>query len=206
MVEGARWTGWLLILLVGASTGAPGQGAATYVLSPHSRFEVKTGKSGLFAIVGHDHLIRARAVSGHVVYDAIDPTRSRVEILVFTESLEVLTPPDSEEIRKVTQAMRTDVLDVAHHPEIRFVSRAVEATPEGLRVRGDLTLAGETREVVVDVLVRAGSDTLRATGTFDVKQTSFGIRPYRGGPGGLVRVADRVTFRFDALALRAPAP
>jgi polyisoprenoid-binding protein YceI len=73
-------------------------------------------------------------------------------------------------------------------------------------VRGDLTLVGQTREVSVDVRVTAGVDTLRASGTFAVKQTTFGIHPYHGGPGGLVHVADRLTFRFDAIALRAAAP
>jgi len=35
-----------------------------------------------------------------------------------------------------------------------------------------------------------------------VKQTDFGIRPYRGGPGGTVRVADKVTFDISAVAVR----
>jgi hypothetical protein len=35
-----------------------------------------------------------------------------------------------------------------------------------------------------------------------VNQTDFGIQPYRGGPGGSVRVADKVTFDFDAVAVR----
>jgi len=39
---------------------------------------------------------------------------------------------------------------------------------------------------------------MRATGGFSVKQTDYGIRPFRGGPAGTVRVADRVTFNFDA--------
>ena len=102
--------------------------------------------------------------------------------------------------------MRTDVLDVAHYPEIRFASRSVAPIAGGLRVRGDLLLVGQTREVLVDIHLEAGADTLRATGTFAVDQSSFGIHPYRGGPGGLVRVADRITFRFEAVALRSSAP
>lgn len=197
--------GWLA-LLVGGPAVVQAQNAATYLLSPHSRFEVATTKSGFFSFVGHEHVIRARSVSGHVVYDPADPARSSVAIVVQAESLEVMTPPDTAEIRKVTAAMRTDVLDVAHYPEIRFVSRSVAPIAGGLRVRGDLVLVGQTREVSVDVHVEGGADTLRATGTFAVDQSSFGIHPYRGGPGGLVRVADRVTFRFEAVALRSPAP
>jgi hypothetical protein len=39
-----------------------------------------------------------------------------------------------------------------------------------------------------------------------VKQTDFGIKPYRGGPAGTVRVADRVTFSFDAVGIRSAGP
>ena len=86
------------------------------------------------------------------------------------------------------------------------MSRSVTPIAGGVRVRGDLVLVGRTREVSVDVRVDAGVDSLRATGTFAVDQSSFGIHPYHGGPGGLVRVADRVTFRFEAVALRSSAP
>ena len=179
------------------------QDSVIYVIAPGSRFDVTTHKSGVFSFVGHEHLIRARSFSGRIVYIPSAPERSRLEIVVPSSSLEVLTPPDTEEIRKVTAAMRTDVLDVAHYPEIRFESTALARTGDGFRVTGKLTLVGKTQDVTVDVKTTVGADTLRAAGTFEVKQTAFGIRPYHGGPGGLVRVADRVTFHFEAIGLRA---
>lgn len=190
----------LVVVLSGAALPVRAQGAATYVIAPDSRFEVETARSGFFSFLGHDHVIRAHGVQGRIVYDHAAPERSQVEIVVPAESLEVLTPPDTAEIRKVTQAMRSAVLDVAHYPEIRFVSRSVEPFPDGFRVRGDLILVGIAREVTVDVHVTVGPDTLLATGAFAVNQSSFGIRPYHGGPGGLIRVADRVTFSFAAVA------
>jgi len=68
----------------------------------------------------------------------------------------------------------------------------------------ELTLTGQAREVPVDVRVAIGSDTLRAWAAFAVKQTAFGIKPFRGGPAGTVRVADRVTFEIEAVAVREP--
>jgi polyisoprenoid-binding protein YceI len=195
----------LVVLPNGAAAQAP-RDSVVYVLSPATRFEVQTGTSGLFSFAGHDHLIRARAVSGKVVYSPAAPAESRVEIVVPAESLEVLTPPDTAEIRKVTEAMRTQTLRVETYPEIRFVSRGVTAIDGGYRVRGDLTLAGELREITVDLLTSVGPDTLRASGTFAVKQTDFGIKPYRGGPGGAVKVADRVTFHLEAVAVREAGP
>ena len=173
-----------------------------YVLSPLSKFEVKTGKAGLLGFAGHEHVIRARAFSGRIEYHADAPADSRVEVVVPTDSLEVLTPPDTEEIRKVTATMRTDVLDVAHYPEIRLTSRSVELSNGQLRIVASLTIKGVTREMPLDVQFTIASDTLRATATFAVKQTDFGIRPYRGGPGGTVRVADKVTFDISAVAVR----
>ena len=178
--------------------------SVVYHLTAASRFEVATGKAGLFGFAGHDHIIRARSFSGRVVYRPRDIAASRVEITVPTESLEVLTPPDTEEIRKVTASMRTEVLDVANHPEIRLVSQHIAGTPQSITMTAALTIKGKTRDVPVSVDLEIGADTLHATTTFSIKQTDFGIRPYRGGPAGTVRVADRVKFSIQAVAVVAP--
>ena len=180
--------------------------SVVYVLSTASRFEVKTGKAGLFGFAGHAHVVRARGFAGRVVYHPNAPSESRVEIVVPADSLDVLAPPDTAEIRKVTQAMRTDVLHVDEYPVISFVSTGLTPSVDGFQVQGRLTLAGQTRDVSCDVRAAVGTDTLRATGEFSVKQTDYGIRPYRGGPAGSVRVADRVTFSFEAVAVRSPGP
>jgi polyisoprenoid-binding protein YceI len=171
-------------------------------LSPASRFAVKTGKAGLLGFAGHEHVIRARAFSGQIVYHPEAPANSQVDIVVPTDSLEVLTPPDTAEIRKVTAAMRTEVLDVARYPEIRLTSRSIETTGAQLHIVASLTIKGVTRDVPLDARFTISADTLRATTIFAVKQTDFGIRPYRGGPGGTVRVADKVTFDVSVVAVR----
>ena len=199
-----------LPLLLALAPALPGslraQGAvpdsAVYLLSPASRLEVTTGKAGLLGFAGHEHVIRARGFSGRLVYYAAEPAASRVEIRVATDSLEVLTPPDTAEIRKVTVAMRTQVLEVDRFPEITFISRQVTPIQGGYRMRAELTMHGVSRTVPVEVQVSFSGDTLRATSSFAVNQTDFGITPFRGGPGGTVRVADRVTFRIAAVAVR----
>ena len=55
----------------------------------------------LFGFAGHEHLIRARTASGRIVYYPTSASDSRVEVAVPVDSLEVLTPPDTAEIRKV---------------------------------------------------------------------------------------------------------
>src|SRR5205807_2751665 len=174
-----------LLATLAAPTPAPAQLGArdsvVYRVSPISRFEVKTGKAGLFGFAGHEHVIRARGFSGCVMYSPNAPSLSRVEITV-----------------------PTDILRVEQYPTISFTSKTVTAVDSGFRLVAELTLAGQTREVPVDVRVAIGSDTLRAWASFAVKQTDFGIKPFRGGPAGTVRVADRVTFAIEAVAVRVP--
>jgi polyisoprenoid-binding protein YceI len=177
--------------------------SVTYQLAPTSRLEVKTGKAGLIGFAGHSHLIHARAFSGRVVYYPKAVPSSHLEITIMTDSLAVLTPPDTAEIRQVTEAMRGPTLHVDQYPDIKFVSKAVKPTSNGFHITGALTIVGQTREVPIDVAVQLAPDSLRAQSTFSVKQTDFGIKPYSGGPGGTVKVADKVTFTIDAVAVRS---
>jgi polyisoprenoid-binding protein YceI len=177
--------------------------SVVYRLAPGSRLRVKTGKAGLFGFAGHTHVIQANGARGQVVYYPKAPSSSRLEITVLTDSLEVLTPPDTAEIRKVTAAMRTEVLHTAEHPKMTMVSRKVTPSQDGFHLVAALTMADQTRDVPIDVVVRMGPDTLRASATFSVKQTDFGIKPFRGGPGGTVKVADQVTFDIRVVAVRA---
>jgi polyisoprenoid-binding protein YceI len=193
----------LTIAVLVALVQSPQTDSVVYTLLPASRLEVRTGKSGLLGFAGHEHRIMAHAFTGQVIYHPHAPGRSRVEIVIPADSLEVLTPPDTEEIRKVTAAMRTEVLDVAHYPEIRFASRTVTPS-EGrgkIHLVAALMMHGQTREVPLDAQFQIVHDTLHATATFAVNQTDFGIKPFRGGPGGTVRVADRVTFDIRIVAL-----
>jgi len=168
------------------SAGFEGVDSVVYRLLPGSRLEVKTGKAGLFGFAGHSHLIRARAFSGTVVYYPHAAARSHLQITIQADSLEVLTPPDTAEIREVTAAMRTEVLHTDQFHEIRLVTKEVAPTAHGFHMIGALTLVGQTRDVPIDVNVELGVDSLHATATFAIKQTDFGIKPYSGGPAGTV--------------------
>jgi polyisoprenoid-binding protein YceI len=199
-------TDLFLIIIALTQAGPPGppgpRDSVVYLLASGSELQVNTGKSGLFGFAGHEHAIRARAFSGRIVYHPDSIAASHVAITVLAESLEVLTPPDTEEIRKVTAAMRTQTLDVANYPEIRLVSRHVTGNAKRLEMTAALTIKDQTRDVPITVELQIGPDTLRAVTSFAVKQTDFGIRPFRGGPGGTVRVADRVSFIIRVVAIR----
>jgi len=201
LLGAALWCGPVL----GAAQAAE-RDSVVYVFTPASRFEVKTGKAGLLGFAGHGHVVRARAWSGRIVYYPTSLADSRVDVVVPVDSLEVVTPPDTAEIRKVTETMRREVLHPDRYPIITFVSTAVTPTGDGLQVQGRLTVVGQTRDVAMAVRLQTAGDTLQATGRFSVKQSDFGIKPYRGGPAGTVRVADRVEFNVAAVAIRSLPP
>lgn len=175
-----------------------------YDLAAGSRLVVKTGKAGLFGFLGHTHVIRARGVSGVLVYRPGRPASS-LRLEVPTDSLEVLTPPDTAEIRKVTEAMRTEVLDPDRHPTMTFAADSIRAVSGRIDLQLAVTMEGITRTIPVTAETDIGPDTVRAIGSFEARQTDFGITPYSGGPAGTVKVADRVTFCLDLIAIRTGA-
>lgn len=166
---------------------------------PASYFDVVTHKAGLFGLFGHEHRIRAHAITGSIRFAPDALSASSVDLTIAVDGLEVLTPRDTAEIRKVTEAMRTDVLHPERFPTIRFRSDSVRAAGDRARIYAELTLEGVTRAVPVDVAVTMIGDTVHARARFDVRQTDFGIQPY-GKVLGTVKVADRITFEINALA------
>src|SRR5262252_7490127 len=87
-------------------------------------------------------------VSGSVVIDEQDPTRSRVDVSIAASGIDTREPKRDEHLRSA------DFLDVANHPTVTFRSTAVRAAREGggaLDVTGDLTIRGVTRPVTLSV-------------------------------------------------------
>lgn len=201
----ALFLGELLPGIAGETRAQAPPDSVVYQLDPSSRLVVKTGKAGLFGFAGHNHVIRARAVSGRLVYRPGTPTSS-LRLTLPTDSLEVLTPPDTAEIRKVTEAMRTEVLHVDRYPQMTFAADSIDARSGNVELQLAVTMEGTTRKLPVEADVVIGPDTIKAAGTFTAKQTDFGIKPFSGGPAGTVKVADKVTFCFDLVAVRDRAP
>lgn len=168
-----------------------GAAQSTNIDSQRSTMTVKVGKSGLFSSFGHNHEIRAPIAAGTVSTAGA----GSVELTVDARRMQVLDPDLSAKDRAEVQTTMHSaaVLDSERFPEIRFVSRTIEASGENrYRVTGDLTLHGTTRPVVVRVEQRQG----RYTGSATVKQTEFGIKPVTVA-GGTVKVKDAVEIVFE---------
>jgi polyisoprenoid-binding protein YceI len=188
-------------------------GGATLRIDPErTRLAVTLYRAGVGSRLAHDHVIEASEVTGRLEYDAARPEASSIVVEVRTASLRVDEPAarrrlgvegDLSESQRadVDKAMRApDQLDVARHPTIRFVSTRVVAEGDGrLRVTGQLTLRGVTRDVTFPATVALESGALRGRATLTFLQSAFGYRPYSALLGA-IRNKDEVTLHVDLVA------
>jgi len=117
--------------------------AATYDIDPaHSSAGFKVRHLMVSHVRGH-----LGPVSGSVVIDEQDLTRSRVDVSIAASGIDTREPKRDEHLRSA------DFLDVANHPTVTFRSTAVRAAREvgALEVTGDLTIRGVTRAVTLAV-------------------------------------------------------
>jgi polyisoprenoid-binding protein YceI len=156
---------------------------------------VRVHKAGLFSALGHDHNITAPIARGEV-----DTSAHQVELHANAGALRVSDPDVSEKDRAEIERtmLGPHVLDAERHPEIVFRSTGAEPVGAGSwRVRGNLTLHGETRPVTVEVRERDA----HYVGTSRFRQTDFGMKPVKVA-GGTVRVKDEVRIEFDIQLMR----
>src|SRR5512134_3999015 len=84
--------------------------------------------------------------TGTVEIDDKDITKSKVEVSIDTNSINTNVQKRDEHLRSA------DFFDVAKYPTMTFVSKKVaKAGKDRLKVTGDLTLHGITKQVVLDV-------------------------------------------------------
>ncbi len=155
-----------------------------------SEITVRVYKAGMLGAFGHDHEIGAPIQSG-----VVDTAAHTVELRVAAGSLKVRDPGVSEKDRGEIQKTMVgpEVLDVERNPEIAFRSTGAESAGEGAwRVRGNLTIHGESRPIVVEVRETGG----HYRGDTRLKQSEFGIKPIKVA-GGTVKVKDEIRIEFD---------
>ncbi|HET6142963.1 MAG TPA: YceI family protein [Candidatus Acidoferrales bacterium] len=156
-----------------------------------STIVLHVGKSGVFSGFAHDHDITAPVTSGNVN----NSKPLSVEIRINTRVLRVRDEDASEKDRNQVEAtmLGPEVLDSERNRVITFKSRTVEVLGDGhWKVRGELTLHGQTQSVTAEVTEKPGHYTGRTV----VKQTDFGINPVKVA-GGTVKVKDEVRVDFD---------
>jgi len=180
-----------------------------------SRVYVFVGKTGL----GHNHAVSGLLQAGRVVLGAADQAGTlvfdmRSFIADSVEARKALGLPGETDAstQKQVQANMTgpDVLDVARHPTATLQIRSafsskqqVSGRPPVYELIGAFTLHGVTRDVMIPVEVEQRGEWLRLRGMFVIKQTDFGMKPYKK-LGGVVGVTDELRITGDILVRATP--
>lgn len=157
--------------------------------------EVHTGVAGRSARLGHRLVLAPTTWRAAVEVDGEQPVS--LVVTVDAGSLEVvsgeggLTPLTSPE-RAVATANAHRSLKVKANPTIEYRSVAIEATENGFRVRGDLTICGTTRPCDFALAYEEAEPAPALATAVPVRQTDFGIKPFSLMMGTL-QVADEVT-------------
>ncbi len=171
--------------------------------SGKSTFTVSVFRSGLFKAFGHDHTIAVQVFSGEAQFTPGGGTGA-LEMTVKADSLSVTDKASAGDKPKIEHTMKTDVLETAKYPDIIFKSAKVTAQhlkgdEYSLLLTGNLTLHGVTRLIEFPGTATITGNTLRAKGTFPLKQTDYSIKPV-SVMGGAVKVKNEIEISFDIFA------
>jgi polyisoprenoid-binding protein YceI len=169
--------------------------AATWQIDPdHSSFQFKVRHLMVSNVKGD-----FTKVKGAVTMDDKDISNLNVELTIEAASVNTGHAKRDEHLRAA------DFFDVAKYPTITFVSKKVmKDGPDRLKVTGDLTMHGVTREVTVtvegptqEVKDPWGNFRRGATGTARINRKDFGLTWNRALETGGVVVGEDVDIFIE---------
>jgi len=144
-------------------------------------------------------------ISGAVLLDDQDVTKSTVEVTIDASSVDTRVADRDKDLRSER------FFDVANYPTLTFKSKKVEQVAEGkLKVTGDLTIRGVSKEVVLEVEGPTapikdpwGNQRTGVTGSTKINRQDFGVKWNAKLDNGGVVVGDEVTITFDVELVKA---
>jgi polyisoprenoid-binding protein YceI len=146
-------------------------------------------------------------LSGAMVLDDQDITKSTVDVTIDVSTVDTREPDRDKDLRSER------FFDLAHFPAMTFKSKKVEQVAPGkLRVTGDLTIRGTTKEVVLDVDGPTapvkdpwGNQRLAVTATTKINRQDYGVKWNAKLDNGGVVVGDDVNITIDAEMIQKAA-
>jgi polyisoprenoid-binding protein YceI len=134
------------------------------------------------------------SVKGSLQFDDKDITKSTVDVTIDVNSVDTRVPDRDKDLKS------DHFFDADHFPTITFKSKRVEqVSPGKLKVTGDLTIHGITKEVVLDVDGPTapvkdpwGNQRIGVNANSKVTRQDFGITY---GPG---MIGDEISITIDA--------
>lgn len=138
-------------------------------------------------------------VTGTAVLDDQDISKSTVDVTIDVASIDTRQPDRDKDLKS------DRFFDAANFPTITFKSKKVEQTAPGkLKVTGDLTIRGTTKEVVLDVDGPTapvkdpwGNQRVAVNATTKVNRQDYGVKWNATMDNGGVVVGDDVSIVID---------
>jgi polyisoprenoid-binding protein YceI len=139
-------------------------------------------------------------VNGTVSVDDQDISKSVVDVTIDVSTVDTREPNRDKDLRS------EKFFDVEHFPTMTFKSKKVERVSSGkLKVTGDLTIRGVTKEVVLDidgptapVTDPWGNQRVAVSATTKINRLDYGVKWNATMDGGGVVVSDQVDITIDA--------
>ena len=167
--------------------------SGTYTIDPaHSRIGF---------VARHAMVTKVRGsfndVSGTVVADAENPSKSSVDVTIQVASIDTRNPDRDGHLRT------NDFLDAEKYPTITFVSTAARLDGQDLALTGDLTIRGVTKSVTIDFEFQGaatdpfGNHRLGFEGTHTISRQDYGITWNAPLETGGVLVGDKIVLEFE---------
>lgn len=183
-----------IILTLFFTLPALSQGATWQIDPDHSSFQFKVRHLMVSNVKGD-----FTKVKGAVAMDDKDVSNLNVELTIDAASINTGHAKRDEHLRAA------DFFDVAKYPTITFVSKKVmKDGPDRLKVTGDLTMHGVTREVTVNVggptqeVKDPGGNFRRgATATTRINRKDFGLTWNRTLEAGGVVLGEDVDVSLE---------
>ena len=140
-----------------------------------------------------------KGVTGTVIWDDQDVTKSSVDVTIDAKTVNTGEEKRDQDLRGA------NFFDVEKFPTLTFKSKKVESGGAGkLKITGDLTMHGVTKEVVLEVEGPAasvkdpwGNIRSAANATAKLNRQDFGVKWNANMDGGGVVVGDTVTITID---------
>jgi polyisoprenoid-binding protein YceI len=144
-------------------------------------------------------------ITGVLLHDESNPTKSRAEATIEAASIETREP------QRDTHLKSADFLHVEKFPTLSFKSTDIKVAGEGeLKVQGDLTIRGVTRKVTFAVEGPTpptkdpwGNTRIAISATTKINRKDFGLTWNAALETGGILVGDEVTITLDAEFVKA---
>ena len=148
-----------------------------------------------------------KGVSGTVNWEDQDISKSTVDITIDANTVDTSEPKRDADLKS------DKFFDVAKYSTITFKSKKIEQVSAGkLKITGDLTIHGATKEAVLDVEGPTppvkdpwGNTRVAANATTKINRQDFGVKWNANMDGGGVVVGDDVAITIDLEMIKKAA-